>query len=334
MFKVNNKLRNLQYSLDNLDEDLIAYYISNVGLSYDETYLNIINDIWKYGISFSDYFELGFFKISESEKKQYITTSMRHELTRKVNNNDDLYLLKDKLSFYDKFEKLLGRSVFSSEAIKNLNVNYKLPRIVIKSRFGQAGQDIYFPENINDKKDLLSYMNDRNLSIDDYLYEEYVEQHDKLKKIHGKSLNTLRIVTFNNNSNIEIWGTVLRCGNDTFTDNLATGGFACVVDFDGIIRNPAITKDPLETTYTKHPLTNESFIFLEVPYFKEAIALAKDAALLVPSIKSVGWDIAISCNGPILIEGNDNWCKSLLQLPYNKGMLDLCENVCDMHDVY
>ena len=38
--------------------------------------------------------------------------------------------------------------------------------------------------------------------------------------------------------------------------------------------------------------------------FNEAVELVKKAAKVVPEIGYIGWDVAISENGPIIIEGN------------------------------
>ena len=47
---------------------------------------------------------------------------------------------------------------------------------------------------------------------------------------------------------------------------------------------------------------------------REAIALAKEAAQVVPQITHVGWDVAITPDGPALIEGNDYPGTDLCQL--------------------
>ncbi|OAD21268.1 hypothetical protein THIOM_002971 [Candidatus Thiomargarita nelsonii] len=44
--------------------------------------------------------------------------------------------------------------------------------------------------------------------------------------------------------------------------------------------------------------------------------------------------MAITNKGPCLIEGNDNWCKTLFQIPTAKGLRFLADNVANMKIVY
>ena len=41
------------------------------------------------------------------------------------------------------------------------------------------------------------------------------------------------------------------------------------------------------------------------------------------SNKSIGWDVAITEQGPSFIEGNHNWCKILWQVPRDKGLKNI-----------
>lgn len=62
-----------------------------------------------------------------------------------------------------------------------------------------------------------------------------------------------------------------------------------------------------------HPDTNIKFEGFEIPYYKEAIKAVCTAHKLFYNINTIGWDIAITEEGPIFIEGNDNWEISLMQ---------------------
>ena len=52
-----------------------------------------------------------------------------------------------------------------------------------------------------------------------------------------------------------------------------------------------------------------------IPYWKEAVALCKEAALVIPQIRYCGWDVAITPEGPVFIEGNHLPGHDIYQLP-------------------
>ena len=64
-------------------------------------------------------------------------------------------------------------------------------------------------------------------------------------------------------------------------------------------------------------LKHEGF---QIPFWKDTIKMVTSAALYSQENKSVGWDIAITEEGPELIEANHNWCKLLWQLPVKQGL--------------
>ena len=45
-------------------------------------------------------------------------------------------------------------------------------------------------------------------------------------------------------------------------------------------------------------------ILFNVPLFHEAVELVKECAKVIPEIAYVGWDVAISDKGPVIVEGN------------------------------
>ena len=57
-----------------------------------------------------------------------------------------------------------------------------------------------------------------------------------------------------------------------------------------------------------------------MPFWKDRIALVTQAPKLHPQNGSFGWDIVMTEKGPGLIEGNDDWCKLLWQLPVKEGL--------------
>ncbi len=45
----------------------------------------------------------------------------------------------------------------------------------------------------------------------------------------------------------------------------------------------------------------------EIPYFHDAVELAKVAHTYFYGLDSIGWDIAFTNDGPMIVEGNDDW---------------------------
>ena len=62
-------------------------------------------------------------------------------------------------------------------------------------------------------------------------------------------------------------------------------------------------------------MTGVEFEGFRPPCSKEAIELVKKAALVVPQVKYIGWDVCVTENGPAIIEGNNYAAYDLAQLP-------------------
>ena len=124
-----------------------------------------------------------------------------------------------------------------------------------------------------------------------------------MNKLFPTSVNTLRIVTAYKNKKCTVLFRAIRIGNgNNVVDNFNHGGMYSVVNEKGIIYKPAIDKKG--NIFVEHPVTNTKIEGFQIPYFKEAIKMVKDASKVVPQVGLVGWDIAITNKGPVMIEGN------------------------------
>ena len=55
------------------------------------------------------------------------------------------------------------------------------------------------------------------------------------------------------------------------------------------------------------PATGVRVLGRSLPMFAECCELARRAALLLLPMRTLGWDIAITPDGPVLLEGNNWW---------------------------
>lgn len=148
-----------------------------------------------------------------------------------------------------------------------------------------------------------------------YIVQKRLVQHQILGALHPTSVNTLRIVTIKNKKGaVKHLSTVLRIGTGgSHVDNWAVGGLCVGVGEDGKLGQYGFYKPGFGTMTNVHPDSGINFRDVTVPYYKEALELCMQFHSQL-KIDSIGWDVAITPDGPAIIEGNDNWEISLMQI--------------------
>lgn len=145
---------------------------------------------------------------------------------------------------------------------------------------------------------------------DGLLVEEVVRQHADLAALHPHSVNTMRITTVRReDGEIVLLYAFLRVGvHGSCVNNLAAGGLGCHITDDGMLYPTArIEEPPTLPDFTEHPDTHVRFEGVRIPYWEECRDLLKRAHALFPRTHDVGWDVAVTPDGPIIIEANPEW---------------------------
>jgi hypothetical protein len=142
-----------------------------------------------------------------------------------------------------------------------------------------------------------------------FLFQERIQQHPGMSALHPASVNTVRIITFFRNGKPMVFCASARMGTGgRAVDNWSTGGLTIGVDaHTGAFQSEAFFKPGYGGRTARHPDTGIVFEGLCVPHFQEAAQLVLKLHEYLPQIHSIGWDIAISTRGPVVIEGNDDW---------------------------
>ncbi len=176
------------------------------------------------------------------------------------------------------------------------------------------GECASFVKHIASLEDLNQYK--ERLYQGRYICQRKVVQSKEMNAIYPKSINTYRIVTINKNGKPYIFSAVLRVGTSISgnVDNWAAGGLVVGIDQQsGYLKEWAFFKPKYGGKTTRHPDTDIEFAATKAPCYEEAAQLALKAARCFYNIRAIGWDVAITENGPTIIEGNDNWEISLIQ---------------------
>lgn len=207
--------------------------------------------------------------------------------------NDKTYVVNSKKEVLQFFQKIFTDS--------------NIEMLFLKPILGQGGTGCFLLEknNLNNQIEACYSV----LTTNSYLHQMYIKQHNALNTIYSKSVNTIRIDTYiDRSNNVHALSAIVRFGvGNTFTDNVHTGGFYISLNLksgklQGVGRQD-IVKGGLEVI--KHPDSKVTLNGFQIPFYKEAMLLAKKATKELPN-RIIGWDIAITDEGPILIEGNES----------------------------
>ena len=286
------------------------------------TLLDMISCTVKYGAGFHDYTIFEYYNMNAAQRKTYMTRIKNKKLMLMMNDASDAKIFDFKNEFYHHFAKYIGRDFLDlTRCTKEDIVNFVNEKkyIIAKPSEGECGHGI---EKIdlsafNNTGEIYEYITDKAKKFG--VIEDVLEQHQVLSNLYPHSINCFRIVTLVHEGVPHVLYAVLKTGNNgNFVDNLESGGFACHFDLNkGEISGPGHTSklDVCEI----HPATGVKFKGYKVPYVKEAMELVKAAALEVPSVKYVGWDVCITPTGPAIIEGNNYAAYDFPQLP-DEGM--------------
>lgn len=148
-----------------------------------------------------------------------------------------------------------------------------------------------------------------------YLMEELIVQENSLNELYPHSINTIRMVTLDG----KLIAAVLRIGrNGSGIDNIAAGGITAGVDIESrIVMNTG--KTYLDEEFVRHPDTGVAIPGFVIPKWDECVEYVEKAIEMCPGIPCIGWDIAVTKNGPTIVEVNEGTEIEVIEVPLEKG---------------
>lgn len=305
------------------------------GQNKAKTFFDILWCAARYGAGYYDYLMYGFYDMNGRERDTYLTR-VRNKKVQDI-MNDIAYSdeFDDKIRFNENFAEFLGRKTLNGETATEDDLSAFLEgqeAIFAKINHGDCGRGVekLYVKDFENPAAMLDYIKENKL----FVLEQVLPQHEDMARLHPSSVNTMRILTDLVDGTVHIAYIIVKMGRGGgVCDNSGQGGILCRVDVEtGKICSPAT--DDYFNVYDSHPDTGIVFQGYQLPMVKEAIELAKKAALKVPQVGHVGWDMAITPNGPAIIEGNDFPGTDLCQLyphypekhglwPYYKELLGI-----------
>ncbi|MBQ3216996.1 MAG: hypothetical protein IJB35_04170 [Oscillospiraceae bacterium] len=289
----------------------------------------------RYGAGYYDYVMFGFYAMTGRQRNTYLTRVRNKKVCELMNDYSISDEFDDKLRFNARFSEFIGRKYLDAEHCSLADFEAFISGqedIFAKPNHGDCGRGIekLHLADFPDAAAILEYAHGKQLSV----LEHCIRQHPHMARLNPSSVNSLRIVTDLVDNTVHIAYIMVKIGTGGgCCDNTGQGGVLCRVD-EARRRICSVATDDYFHVYEKHPDTGIVFMGYEIPMLQEAISLAKKAAFVLPKMRHVGWDIAVTEDGHVIIEGNEYPGTDLCQLaphypekqglwPYYKKLLKL-----------
>lgn len=275
----------------------------------------------RYGFAFDEYLYLKLYEKSPEEIREFVADweHLGYTCTLNDHNNDDTF--DNKWKTYQAFKKYYKRVILFC----NNETNYDdfasfvadHPSFIVKPLDASCGRGIQIIHSDADQtiRDLWVNLWDEYHGC--FIVEELIRQADEMAKFHPASVNTVRVPTIRMDDEVLIVHPFMRMGqHEKPVDNGGAGGIICAADAEsGIILAAA---DEHGHCYHTHPYSNETIIGFHIPHWEEAKAMVKEMALVLPSNRYTGWDLALTDDGWKLVEANRRG-QFIWQIPLQSG---------------
>lgn len=265
---------------------------------------DMVRNFLKYKMGYTDYFKSNYINLTKKQKEDFVTSKNFFNILAYLNPREYRMITKDKLIFNQIFKDYIKRDFLDIRTSDESKIKEFLKgkeNVFAKPSTDFGGHHIE-KIKVKDIKDIKEFK-ENLIKNNQFLLEEEIIQAKELNKMNPHTVNTFRVVTLYNKGEVHVLGNFFRLGLD---DNpaLQCRDANMIINEDGTPASEFVDDDGV--VYDKHPLTGYDLTKIKkFPYIKESYEMCKEAALLIPEIRYIGWDIALTDKGPVMIEGNE-----------------------------
>lgn len=240
-------------------------------------------------------------------------------------------------AYYSNLTSNDSRVVNNYDGLINLIRANKLNCFVVKpANDSSHGDGVFICRKIvNDVNNeyLIEKSNGETISLryflethDNILFESIIRQTGQFDKFNSSSVNTIRVMTaLYPDDTVKIFAAFVKIGRDgSDVDNAGNGGNVdCGVELQsGVMYNVIEFNSWINRKYIAcHPDSNARIDGVTIEKWSYIEKALKEFAKRIPYLKTIGWDVALTDEGPVIIEIN-NWWDTTGQLFIGRGWRD------------
>lgn len=283
--------------------------------------------VLRYGSGLQDYLNFQFYNKKHAERKEYVSVGYLDQVITKLSNIKWSPYISNKTNFHKNYGKYTRRDFYDPDTgFAGLEAFFERnPVFIYKPQIGQCGEGVA-KINVADIADKQAFY--EKAIAEKACIEELVKQHPAWEALCPGCVNTMRIITGAAKGRSWILFSSTRVGSGTsVADNFHMGGSAVLIDTEtGKLTGNGIDKKLNEHEFSATGIRYDGY---EVPFWEEIKQMVLEAALVNDQIHFIGWDVAITENGPLIIEGNRGSGFDLPQVITKKGMKPMLQKLVE-----
>lgn len=290
------------------DKSVLENFIKE---KYGEDCLNkqFINDMKNefifHGVKYSEYFKKRFEEKTYKQRRYFVPRCEELALYYQVNAREKyVSLLENKMNCYNFFRKYYNREVVEYKTVndreKVLDFIDNHKTFIVKPLGLSGGRGIKVYDLSEERIDVDSLI---SLYVKGFVLEELIKQIEGMAVLHKGSVNCVRINTINFGNKVEVKWPCLKSGRGkSVVDNGCAGGIIAAIDVE--TGKTFAAADERRNKYKVHPDSNISLIDFEIPKWDNLCCMVKEMASLCPDCHIMGWDMALTSDGWVVVECN------------------------------
>lgn len=281
----------------------VAVIQKNSGKSKGYIYLRILGAFLARGAGYTDYFRGDYIHLTRAEKDTFVTAKSFYQILQYLNQEKYKVLLDDKIIFDQFFTQYLHRDFLSLRQAgpKELKAFLRGKTVVFaKTPVGEGGHGVskIVVAEHPDVEKLYQLLRERG----QLLLEEAIIQSEEVNRLNPCVVNSFRVITLYKDGEVTVLNNAFRINQDSTDVIGCTNDLYFSLNAEGKIDSHVI--DDYGNVYTEHPMTGTRFADVRIPGVDQAFAMCIEAAKKLPQVRYIGWDVAFSKDGPVLVEGN------------------------------
>lgn len=328
------------------DTSLLVYLfkeITSLKNGFGKGYFALLFDMFKkkkkYKVNFREYYKFEFDKLGDKYADTFLSWENKSKYLKLLNSRKYYILARNKYLAHCLFNSVGIKSaevyLYYEPTLKIDDINNahdydsvvrilkekSVSQFVVKDTEGSHGEGVFVVKEViyeDDKDVMLKLFNGDVCSLRSILkgypllFEELICQTEQMASFNPSSVNTIRFMTVAYpNGEADVIATFIKIGRKgACVDNAGAGGnvdaaidiqtgrIYNVIQFNGWRKRNEIEKHP-DTGVQLEGIVIEDWDNIKNKVLKYQQSL--------PFLKAAGWDIALTKEGPIVIEVNDFW---------------------------